>query len=64
MQKKVNAVSSLGLGVCAAALMLAQGPPPPMPPAELDNLVQRIALYPDAMLANILTAAHLPGPDS
>ncbi len=37
--------------------MLAQGPPPPMGPGELDNLVQRIALYPDAMLANILTAA-------
>jgi hypothetical protein len=31
-----------------------------MAPGELDSLVQRIALYPDAMLANILTAATFP----
>jgi hypothetical protein len=29
-------------------------------PGELDNLAQRIALYPDALLANILTAATYP----
>jgi Protein of unknown function (DUF3300) len=60
MQKKIQVVSILGLGWCAAAMILAQAPPPPMGPGELDNLVQRVALYPDAMLANILTAASYP----
>jgi hypothetical protein len=31
--------------------------PPPMPPAQLDQVVQRIALYPDPLLAQILTAS-------
>jgi hypothetical protein len=35
-----------------------QGPPPPlMPPQQLDHLVQRIALYPDPLLAQVLTAS-------
>jgi hypothetical protein len=35
-----------------------QGPPPPMmAPQQLDPLVSRIALYPDPLLAQILTAA-------
>jgi Protein of unknown function (DUF3300) len=34
-----------------------QGPPPaPLPPQRLDQMVQRIALYPDPLLAQILTA--------
>jgi len=34
------------------------GPPlPPMPPQQLDSLVGRIALYPDPLLAQTLTAA-------
>ena len=60
VQKQIKIISVFGLGVCAAALMLAQAPPPPIGPAELDGLVQRIALYPDAMLANILTASTYP----
>ena len=60
MHKKAKVVSLLVSGVCAAALMFAQAPPPPMGPGELDNLVQRIALYPDSLLANILTAATYP----
>jgi hypothetical protein len=32
-------------------------PPPPMAPQQLDQLVQRIALYPDPLLAQVLTAA-------
>src|SRR5580658_10314105 len=60
MQKKIQLVSIFGLGWCAAAMLLAQAPPPPMGPGELDNLVQRIALYPDSLLANILTAATYP----
>ena len=34
-----------------------QQPPPPIPPAQLDQLVQRIALYPDPLLAQVLTAS-------
>jgi hypothetical protein len=32
-------------------------PPPPMAPQQLDQLVQRIALYPDPLLAQVLTAS-------
>jgi hypothetical protein len=34
-----------------------EAPPPPMAPQELDHLVARIALYPDPLLAQILTAS-------
>ncbi len=34
-----------------------QAPPPPMAPQQLDGLVNRIALYPDPLLAQVLTAA-------
>jgi hypothetical protein len=34
--------------------------PPMLPPGELDNLVGRIALYPDPLLAQVLTAATFP----
>jgi len=34
-----------------------QAPPPPVPPQQLDQLVQRIALYPDPLLAQVLTAS-------
>jgi hypothetical protein len=38
-----------------------QAPPPPsFPPQELDRLVQRIALYPDPLLAQIFAAATFP----
>jgi Protein of unknown function (DUF3300) len=44
-----------------AVAVEAQGPPPPSyPPQELDRLVQRIALYPDPLLAQILAAATFP----
>jgi hypothetical protein len=32
-------------------------PPPVLPPAELDRVVQRIALYPDPLLAQVMAAA-------
>ncbi len=32
-------------------------PPPPVAPQQLDQLVQRIALYPDPLLAQVLTAS-------
>jgi len=37
--------------------LLAQGPPPLMGPGQLDQLVSRIALYPDPLLAQALAAA-------
>jgi hypothetical protein len=36
------------------------GPPPNYPPATLDQLVQRIALYPDPLLSQVLAAATFP----
>jgi hypothetical protein len=38
----------------------AQAPPPAYPPQELDRVVQRIALYPDPLLAQVLAAATFP----
>src|ERR1700680_289962 len=37
-----------------------QGQPPSFAPVQLDQLVSRIALYPDALLAQILAAATYP----
>jgi Protein of unknown function (DUF3300) len=42
------------------AALLAQAPPPLMPPDQLDQLVSRIALYPDPLLAQILAASTYP----
>ena len=55
------------IAVCAALVFAAlpafsQGPPPPstLPPQELDRLVDRVALYPDPLLAQIFAAATFP----
>lgn len=41
--------------------VFAQGPPPPMlPPPQLDQVVSRVALYPDPLLAQIMAAATYP----
>jgi hypothetical protein len=37
-----------------------QGQPPSFAPDQLDQLVSRIALYPDPLLAKILAAATFP----
>jgi hypothetical protein len=37
-----------------------QPPPPVYPPQQLDQLVSRIALYPDSLLAQVLAAATYP----
>ena len=47
------------LAVCAAAPMFAQGPPSFAPP-QLEQLVSRIALYPDPLVAQILAGATYP----
>jgi hypothetical protein len=50
------------LSVLAAVPVFAQNPPPPptRTPAELDQMVARIALYPDSLVAQILAAATYP----
>jgi hypothetical protein len=57
------------LVILLAAPIFAQNPPPPPPqappppsytPAQLDQLVARIALYPDPLLAQILAGATYP----
>jgi len=44
----------------AVAPAFAQAPPPMLAPPQLDQLVARIALYPDPLLAQILAAATYP----
>jgi len=50
------------VAICCVAgtLAPASAQPPYFPPAELDNLVARIALYPDSLLAQALAAATFP----
>jgi hypothetical protein len=50
----------LVLAVFAAAQAFAQGPPPSFPPQQLDQLVSRVALYPDPLVAQILAGATYP----
>ena len=47
---------SLALALLAGATIPAQAQPV-LPPGDLDRLVSRIALYPDPLLAQILSAA-------
>lgn len=44
----------------AAPLLAQEGPPPSFAPDQLDQMVSRIALYPDPLLAQILAAATFP----
>jgi hypothetical protein len=52
------------LAVLLAVPLFAQAPPPPPPPtqtpAQLDQLVARVALYPDPLLAQVLAGATYP----
>src|ERR1700683_3012114 len=50
----------LALTILAACPTFAQAPPPTRSPAELDQLVSRIALYPDSLIAQILAGATYP----
>src|SRR5580704_11411185 len=50
----------LMLAILAAVPAFAQGPPPSFGPPQLDQLVARIALYPDPLVAQILAGATYP----
>jgi hypothetical protein len=48
------------VAMLSVAAVCAQAPPPALPPQALDQLVARIALYPDPLLAQILAGATFP----
>ena len=50
----------LMLAVLVAVPVFAQAPPPSYAPPQLDQLVARIALYPDPLVAQILAGATYP----
>ena len=47
----------LTLAILAAVPALAQGPPPSYSPDQLEQMVSRVALYPDSLVAQIFAAA-------
>jgi len=57
--KTLPAIALILAGFTAAP-SFAQAPPPLLPPPQLDQLVARIALYPDPLVAQILAAATYP----
>ncbi len=61
VRSRSAALTILAAIVAAPAFTQAPPPPPPsFPPPQLDQLVARIALYPDPLLAQILAAATYP----
>ena len=52
-----NAHRSLWAVLAVLAALPLQAQAPYLSPGQLDNLVSRIALYPDPLLAQVLTAA-------
>jgi hypothetical protein len=52
---KTKYIAAMVLRALLSLPALAQAPP--MSPGQLDGLVQRIALYPDPLLAQVLTAS-------
>lgn len=55
-----TAAFSILLLTAAAPGAFAQGPPPMLGPGQLEQLVSRIALYPDPLLSQIMAAATYP----
>ena len=58
--RRVPAVLTALAGIVTATALAQGPPPPPMPPGQLDQLVSRVALYPDPLLAQVLAAATFP----
>jgi hypothetical protein len=57
--RKLKKVSR-ALFILAAGIPVIAQEPRSLPPAQLDQLVARIALYPDPLLAQVLAAATYP----
>lgn len=57
-----RAILALAVLLLGSVTILAQDAPPPpaFAPGQLDNLVARVALYPDSLLAQVLAAATYP----
>jgi hypothetical protein len=53
-------VLMLALGLARAPLAQQEGGPPPLKPEEIEALVAPIALYPDALLSQVLMASTYP----
>ena len=60
IKKALFTLAVSALAVLVAAPMFAQAPPPTFAPPQLDQLVARIALYPDPLVAQILAGATYP----
>ena len=60
--ERPRGAAALGIAFFASACLAltAAGQSPPLTPHELDHLVARIALYPDPLLAQVLTASTYP----
>ena len=58
--KPLRAIAPILLFTLTIWPVLAQAPPPTIPPGQMDQLVARIALYPDPLLAQVLSAATYP----
>ena len=58
--KAVTMIAISMLAILVVVPLFAQAPPPSFPPGQLDQLVARVALYPDPLLAQIFAAATFP----
>src|ERR1700733_11369639 len=58
--KAVMMIAISMLAILVVVPLFAQAPPPSFPPGQLDQLVTRVALYPDPLLAQIFAAATFP----
>src|ERR1700689_4530053 len=59
-KKAVMMLAISMLAILVVVPLFAQAPPPSFPPGQLDQLVARVALYPDPLLAQIFAAATFP----
>src|SRR5579863_8979424 len=60
MRRSRNVSAALMILAALVAVPAFSQPPPSFPPGQLDQLVARIALYPDPLLGQILAAATYP----
>src|ERR1700689_4573089 len=56
-KKAVMMLAISMLAILVVVPLFAQAPPPYFPPPQLDQLVARVALYPDPLLAQVLAGA-------